>query len=314
MRLRIAILISICCGTLYIYGQITTNNRPLTPDWVSFSLPDNDTFFFKRINISAKDVKGKFEADQLAQRMAFQAGADYLGYFINTRALNSSIRENGDDMYIDGDADKKISARLVCEYQEPETRGSSKIVTYWYLYEISKSGRKIAKFDTDFDCSSRRKTKALRDSIENANLRKVMEQQHHSNARAIAASTFIPGLGQMLKGQGGSGAAFLLSEVVLFGGGTACYFLGQNQAKTMKAVGTTYEQYTNAKKMKNVYDIAMYTAFGVGAVVHIGNMVHAWVVKDKHLPQNISFAPAIIPTNELLEPSYAYGLGVQIKF
>lgn len=135
-----------------------------------------------------------------------------------------------------------------------------------------------------------------------------------SNTRAITASTFIPGLGQMLKGQGGTGAAFLISEVVLFGGGTTCYFLGQNQAKIMKEKGTTYEQYTNAKKMKNVYDIAMYTAFGIGAVVHIGNMVHAWVVKDKKLAQNITFAPAIIPTNEYSTPSYAMGAGIQIKF
>lgn len=314
MKPRIVLLISIYCFTLYLFGQNNTYNRPLTPDWVTFTLPDNDTFFFKRISISAKDVNGKFEADQLAQRMAFQAGADYLGYFINTRALNSSIRENGDDMYIDGDADKKISARLVCEYQEPETRGSSQIVTYWYLYEISKSGRKIAQFDTDFDCSNRRKTKAFRDSIENVNLKRAKVQQRRSNARALVASTFIPGLGQMLKGQGGSGAAFLLSEVVLFGGGTACYFLGQDQVKTMKAVGTTYDQYTNAKNMKNIYDIAMYTAFGVGAAVHIGNMVHAWVVKDKHLNTNIAFTPTIIPTNEYIHPSFAYGAEVQIKF
>ncbi|GEM_PF-2824125 len=314
MKQRLIILFSICCVTLCVFGQSNINNRPLTPDWVSFSLPDNDTFFFKPISISAKDVKGKFEADQLAQRMAFQAGADYLGYFINTRALNSSIRENGDDMYIDGDADKKISARLVCEYQEPEAKGSSKIVTYWYLYEISKSGRKIAQFDTDFDCSSRRKTIALRDSIENANKQKVLLQQRHSNARALAASTFIPGMGQMLKGQEGSGTAFLLSELALFGGGTACYFLGQNRSNIMKATGTTYKQYTNAKQMKNTYDIAMYACFGVGAAVHITNMVHAWIVKDKHLPQNITFAPSIIQTNDFTQPSYAYGAGVQIKF
>ena len=117
----------------------------------------------------------------------------------------------------------------------------------------------------------------------------------------------------MLKGQGGSGAAFLLSEMVLFGGGTACYFMGQEQAKIMKT-SKSYEEYINAKSMKKTLDIAMYTAFGVGAVVHIGNMVHAWVVKDKKLAQNITFAPAIIPTNEYTTPSYAYGAGVQIKF
>ena len=137
---------------------------------------------------------------------------------------------------------------------------------------------------------------------------------HGRDNKALVASTFIPGLGQMIKGQGGSGAAFLISELALFGGGTACYFLGQEQLKTMKSTGVTYDQYTQAKKMKNTYDIAMYTAFGIGAAVHIANMVHAWYVKDKHLSANITFVPAIIPINEYSDPSYAYGAGVQIKF
>ena len=120
-------------------------------------------------------------------------------------------------------------------------------------------------------------------------------------------------MGQMLKKQGGSGAAFLLSELALFGGGTACYFLGQDQAKIMKT-SKSYAEYTNAKNMKGTLDIAMYTAFGVGAAVHVANMVHAWYVKDKNLMSRFAFAPAIIPINEYTTPSYAYGAGVQIKF
>ncbi|MBR4564747.1 MAG: hypothetical protein IKO26_09885 [Paludibacteraceae bacterium] len=140
------------------------------------------------------------------------------------------------------------------------------------------------------------------------------ELKKSSNTRAIVASTFIPGMGQMLKGQGGAGAAFLVSEVVLFGSGTVCYFLGQKQAKIMKSTGTTYEQYTNAKNKKNIMDIAMYSCFGVGAAVHIANMIHAWYVADKHLSANISFAPSIIQINEYSQPAYAYGAGVQIQF
>ena len=135
-----------------------------------------------------------------------------------------------------------------------------------------------------------------------------------SNTNAIIASAFIPGTGQMLKGHGGKGAAFLVCELALFGGGTACYFMGQEQLKIMKSTNTTYEQYYQARNKKNTIDIAMFTCFGVGAAVHIGNMVHAWYVKDKKLAQNITFAPAIIPTNEYTTPSYAYGAGVQIKF
>lgn len=138
-----------------------------------------------------------------------------------------------------------------------------------------------------------------------------------SNAKALVASTFIPGMGQMLKKQGGSGAGFLISELVVFGGGTACHFLGEEQVKTMKATGTKYADYQKAKNMKNTLDIAMYTCFGVGAALHIANMVHAWYVKDKNLPAeiyNITFVPALIPTNEYSAPSYAMGAGLQIKF
>ena len=116
---------------------------------------------------------------------------------------------------------------------------------------------------------------------------------HGRDNKALVASTFIPGLGQMLKGQGGSGAAFLISELALFGGGTACYFLGQDQLRTMKAIGTSYNDYINAKKTKNICDIAMYTCFGVGVAVHVGNMIHAWCVKDKHISDNLTFVPAI---------------------
>lgn len=154
------------------------------------------------------------------------------------------------------------------------------------------------------------KVHSFRDSISTANKTAI----RRSNTRALAASAFIPGMGQMLKKQGGTGAAFLISELVIFGGGTACYFLGKEQSKIMKDVTTSYDDYRKAKNMKNTYDIAMYTAFGVGAAIHIANMVHAWYVKDKNLPVDVSFAPAILPINELSQPLYAYGASVQIKF
>lgn len=140
------------------------------------------------------------------------------------------------------------------------------------------------------------------------------EYRKRTDTNALVASLFIPGMGQMLKKRGGSGAAFLVSEVALFGGGTACYFLGQEQLKTMKAAGTSYNSYKEAKDMKGTLDIAMYTCFGVGIAVHIANMVHAWYVKDKHLPISIAFVPAVIPTNELSTPSFATGAGIQVTF
>lgn len=170
-------------------------------------------------------------------------------------------------------------------------------IRVYLLYQVPRDGSIISpQYENFSDCNSYGRT------------------LHRSNTRAIVASTFIPGVGQMLKGQGGAGAAFLLSEVALFGGGTVCYFLGQNQAKIMKSTGTTYEQYVTAKNQKNILDIAMYACFGVGAAVHIGNMINAWYAKDLHMSSNWAFVPAVIPTNEFSNPSYAYGAGVQIKF
>lgn len=135
------------------------------------------------------------------------------------------------------------------------------------------------------------------------------------NGKAIAASAFIPGLGQMLKGKGGAGAGILISEVALVGGGTVCYFLGQKQSDIMKGRDTSYEAYTNAKNTKNTMDIAMYSCYGAAAAIYIFNLCHAYLCKptEKGL-QRLSYYPVIIPANELTTPNYAYGIGIQYKF
>lgn len=338
MKARLILSSVVCIFALAVFAQ--TNDKvaeierkisdiesmPLKPDWVEFQLPEHDSFFFKRIAIKADEVRGKMEADMLAQQRAFQAGADYLGYHINVASLNASVKGNAEELYIDGQAEMKISARLVCEYQEAEKRGSTKIVTYWYLYEISKSGRIIAKFDTDFDCSSRTKSKARRDAIladlngQIAQIKKAEATEEariarRVNGKALAASMFIPGLGQMLKDRGGSGAGILVSELVLVGGGTTCYFMSKKQASIMTAKITAYSDFVAAQKKKNIYDIAMYSCYGVAGAVYIFNLCHAYLVKPTTWgTMRLSYYPALIPTNEYSTPNYALGAGVQIKF
>lgn len=282
------IVVYLLFSNINVIAKDNTTYRPkeLAPDWVHIQLPQRiSTDYFYHL-ITIEDATSRSDAEDKAERQAYQAAAKNQGIYIDAATAKVSEME------------KKIYLKLACTYKEEK---NGKLI-YYFLYQISESGKKKPRYD-NCDCfSTELGYKQRKDLI------------YKSDTRAIVASSFIPGVGQMLKGQGGSGAAFLISEIVLFGGGTTCYFLGQNQAKIMKEKGTTYEQYTNAKKMKNVYDIAMYTAFGIGAAVHIGNMVHAWVVKDKKLAQNVAFAPAIIPTNEYSTPSYAMGAGIQIKF
>ena len=298
-KYTLLILILLLQFPIMSFAQLEKSKKP-RPDWAFVKpspKPENKRNLAYYIGVgygeTLPDATNKAKADALKQALL------RIGVQISSADL---YKAEQDAEYIRLLTEQfEIPINFLCDYFEP----IGNIYKVQYLCQAAINANIAPRFDSEEFVETFER-------IGQINAAKN-EKEKNSNARAIAASTFIPGLGQMLKKQGGSGAAFLLSELALFGGGTACYFLGQDQAKIMKT-SKSYEQYTNAKNMKNTLDIAMFTCFGVGAVVHIGNMVHAWYVKDKKLTQNFSFAPTIIPTNEYSQPSYAYGAGVQIKF
>ena len=281
-------LLTLCINATSGFAKDNTPLAPkeLAPDWVHVQLPQrtNTTYFYQLITI--EDANSRSEAEDRAERQAYQTAAKNQGIYIDASTAKVSEME------------KKIFLHMACSYKE-EKNGR---FIYHFLYQISESGRTKPQYD-NCDCNSTELGRAQRKDL-------IVK----SNTRALLASTFIPGMGQMLKKQGGTGAAFLISEIALFGGGTACYFLGEDQVKIMKSTGTSYSDFQNAKNLKNTLDIAMFTCFGIGAAVHIANMVHAWYVRDKKLVARFAFTPAIIPTNEYSTPNYAMGAGVQIKF
>ena len=291
-------------GNSYAQGNSSFKyeGRPM-PDWVMGATPEphNGTYYYKVFEGVHSDRE---TARNLAINKAFQQAMTFISTTVNSADVYKAL-EKGESLNVVSET-FSIPIYFTCEFSKKTPDGTKWL--YWVLCQIAVRGNITPMFDLHYaDCNTHK--------IWDQGIANIEKDEKKKNGRALAASTFIPGIGQMLKGQGGSGAAFLISEIVLFGGGTACYFLGQEQLKTMKSTGVSYDQYTQAKKMKNTYDIAMYTAFGVGAAVHIGNMIHAWFVKDKHLQAtNITFVPAIIPINEYSTPSYAYGAGVQIKF
>ena len=275
--------------------------RPPLPDWV-FAKPkrSNRTFYY---HVERATGETETEARNNAYTQAFMQVALKLGIPLNTEDISEAVASGTNVKLLSQRFTIPMNVACYCSRPNDEFGGW----TYWLLCQIPEVGyADNARFDDFNDCYKHERYDQRQKDL----AAKIRD----SNTRAIVASTFIPGMGQMLKGQGGAGAAFLVSEVVLFGSGTVCYFLGQKQAKIMKSTGTTYEQYTNAKNKKNIMDIAMYSCFGVGAAVHVANMIHAWYVADKHLSANITFAPSIIQINEYSQPAYAYGAGVQIKF
>lgn len=309
---KITTLFFVLCilSTYPMYAQNNTSSskfegRPM-PDWIMGATPEpsDNSYYYKVFESAHADRE---EARNQAIKKAFQQAITYIDATVNSSEVFAAV-ERGGNLNVLSDT-YHIPIYFTCEFSKKTPDGSQWV--YWILCQIAKRGNIAPLFDTHFtDCN----THEIWDKKKEEEEHKVKATEIRSNARALVASTFIPGMGQMLKKQGGSGAAFLVSEVALFGGGTACYFLGQEQLKTMKAAGTSYNNYKEAKDMKGTLDIAMYTCFGVGIAVHIANMVHAWYVKDKHLPVNVAFVPAVIPTNELSTPSFATGAGIQVTF
>ena len=303
MRKYIIVLLALLTTGLFCQDIVAQSKLP---DWI-FKKPQrssgNRTFYY---HVEKGRGKTETEARNAAYTQAFMQVALKLGIPLNTEDISKAISSGTNVQLL---AQRfTIPMNVACYFSRKDDSGWN----YWLLCQIPELGyADRVRFDDFTDCYSHH----LYDSLIEIKDNREKEKIRRSNTRAIVASTFIPGMGQMLKGQGGSGAAFLVSEVALFGGGTVCYFLGQEQSKIMKASGSSYQDYTNAKNKKQTWDIAMYTCFGVGAAVHIANMVQAWYVEDKHLKTtNMAFVPAVIPINEYSTPSYAMGAGMQIKF
>jgi hypothetical protein len=296
--------------TLSVSAQMM--RRPsFRPDWTfQAPMPTNGTYLFV---VEQGEGNTKREALNMAIGRVLQSTANRIGVGVSTDEIYRAMATGSDYEVIA--RNMKIPFNKVCEFAVQDT------VKYtWTMYvlcQVAKAGNINVEFDPHVDCTKHEHFKELMAKYqkqEEDRMAAIKKAENSRNATALLASTFIPGSGQMLKGHGGTGAAFLIGEIAIFGGGTACHFLGEEQVKIMKATGTTYADYQKAKSAKNTLDIAMWTCFGVGAAVHIGNMVHAWFVSDRHAPTNLTFAPALIQTNEYMTPSYAMGAGMQIKF
>lgn len=305
--LLIALLCLLCVNSINAQDDPCSKyeGRPM-PDWIMGATPEphNSSYYYKVFDSASPDRE---EARNQAIKKAFQQAMAFISNTVNSSDVYEAIAE-GRSLNVISET-FSIPIYFTCEFSKKTPDGKQWV--YWILCQIAVRGNVVPQFDTHFaECSSH----TIWDKEREDCLKGIRDARKKANTSAIIASAFIPGAGQMIKGHGGSGAAFLISELALCGGGTACYFLGEGQTKIMKSPGTSYTEYQNAKNLKKTLDIAMFTCFGVAGVVHISNMIHAWLVSDKKAPKNISFAPALIPTNEYSTPCYATGAGVQIKF
>ena len=312
MRKYIIVLFALLAVGVFNSDIMAQNKkRPPLPDWI-FEKPErsNRTFYY---HVEKGTGETETEARNAAYTQAFMQVALKLGIPLNTEDISEAVAS--------GTNVKMLSQRftipmnVVCYVSRRDEEYG--VWSYWLLCQIPEVGyADYARFDDFNECFKHERYDA-RQKEEEAKLLLQKEDSLRAiksrNATALVASTFIPGTGQMLKGHVGTGAAFLVGELAIFGGGTVCHFLGEEQLKIMKST-KDYAEFQNAQNMKNTMDIAKWTCFGVGAAVHIGNMIHAWFVSDKKAPANLTFVPALIPTNEFATTEYAVGAGVQITF
>ena len=308
MKKSLFVALGLFCLTMVASAQMT-RKPTFRPDWTFRApAPGNGTYLYV---VEHGEGNTKREAMNQAIGRVFQSTANRMGQTINTDEIHRAVSSGEDYDVISRKI--KIPVNKVCEFAVQDTLNYT--WTMYILCQVAKAGNITVEFETCEECTKHvmfdramARWKQQQDSIAHAGVKATRSE----NAKALVASTFIPGMGQMMKHQWGKGTAFLLSEVVLFGGGTACYFLANQQNTEMMDAKSSYDDYQNSKKLKKTYETAMYVCFGVGAAIHIANMAHAWIVPDKR--RALTLVPAIIPSNEYTQPTYAYGIGLQYKF
>lgn len=131
-----------------------------------------------------------------------------------------------------------------------------------------------------------------------------------SNGKALAASFFIPGSGQMIKRRYTEGSLTLLGELVLVGGGVGTYFIGKKQLNIMQDRTVEYEAFHSAKNTYNTMRIVSYTCYGAAAALYIFNLYRAYTITPRP-KRGIAFYPTVIQSDEY---NLAMGVGMTIKF
>lgn len=228
------------------------------------------------------------EAEKAAYLDIMKKFLDRCGIIVSTDDIIQAVY--GGKSYKVSNIDlKKPPLRPVCHTQEilPDKK-----IRVYLLYQVPRDGSVIdpQQYYEDFnDCE------------------KISQ---YSNGKALAASFFIPGAGQMIKRQYTEGALTLCGELALVGGGIGTYFVGKKQLDIMKDRTVEYEAFHSAQNMYNTMRIISYSCYGVAAALYIFNLYRAYTIAPRP-KRNFSFYPTLIQSDDY---NLAMGVGVSVKF
>ncbi len=291
--------------TLSVSAQMT-KKPTFRPDWTfKAPAPGNGTYIYV---VEHGEGNTKREALNQAIGRVFQSTANRIGAVVSTDAINRAVQAGTDYDVIA--RNMKVPVNKVCEFAVQDTTDYS--WTMYILCQVAKAGNINPEFETCEECTKH----AMFDQAmarwneqekqkENATKKAVARQ----NAKALAVSVFLPGVGQMLKGHYVEGAVTLVGEVALIGGGVGTLLAAQKQDKILGSYGIDYDTYQQALKAKPVLQGVSYTCFGLAAVLYGVNLWRAYTLEPKQ--KRYAFYPTVMPVND---NNYALGMGATIKF
>lgn len=299
-----------CIGfCVQIYSQneaVLTQYRNKLPDWVLGDLPkyySPNIYYYMSEGVD----RDRDKARQKAILNAIQQSHISISIATDAADVYRAI-ETGESLEVISQT-FRIPIHITCEYTDKNLHDNK--YHYWILFQIGKSGNVAVEYFYNYDCYTYKRWDALVAKVNEQN-KKLLKSL---NGNALAASFFIPGAGQMYKGKGTAGTFILLSELALVGGGTTCYYYGKKQLDIMRDMSVEYDGFQTAQNRYKTMRIASYSCYGAAAAIYIFNLFHAYMVTPsrKKYPQ-FSYNVKLIPDNDLLFPSYAMGLGMNINF
>lgn len=283
-----------------------TRKPTFRPDWTfKAPAPENATYMYV---VEHGEGKTKREALNQAIGRVFQSTANRIGAAVSTDAINRAVQAGTDYEVIA--RNMKIPINKVCEFPVQDTTDYS--WTMYILCQVAKTGNITPQFEPSEECTKHQMYDQAIKRWNDQQKQKEKDAQKaiaKQNAKALAVSVFVPGVGQMTKGHYVEGSITLVGEVALLGAGAGTFLAAKKQDKILGSYGIDYDTYQHALKMKPVYQGISYTCFGLAAVLYGVNLWRAYTLEPKQ--KAYTFYPTVIPTDNT---NYALGVGATIKF
>ncbi len=280
---RVFLLTIISFWAITIFAQIA-------PDWVHIQTPsaENNTYFYQVIAVD--NASSLAQAQEIASSKATKYGIEAKKNWVDVNTLKSN------------EGEMRVAINLACPVYEEVINGKT---TYYFLYQISR-GVDVPRFETCRVCNSRDIQKGVitEDKMSRNQAIKYIQ------TRAIPASVFCPGAGQMVKDQYLKGGLILGGEVIGIGGIITAFSMKSSYESLIvqdPRHATIYADY--ADTWQNVG----FGFIGLAAAIYVYNIIDVLVVRpndsaiDKVM-ESLAFAPFYSPNDGSL------GLAMQIKF